>query len=232
MLLLLAHPHDTTVPALLKRWAGTDAVLLTCAELSQVGWQLGVGTSASCAVVAGKPTPIGRITGVLTRLSGITANELPHIAAADRGYVAAEMTAFLMAWLHGLPCPVLNRPGPGCLMGPSHQPAWWLHAAANAGLSVRPIRHPIKLQAEAPAPANAATRASVTVVGQKAHGAVDPALLEAASKLAAATGVGLLQVHFSHEAAGAEVLGADLWPDLLAPGIAEAVLAHFEGGRA
>jgi hypothetical protein len=230
MLLVLADPRHSSVPALLERWAGTDVAVLTCADLSQVGWQLGVGVSAGCAAVAGKRITFERITGVLNRLSGVTPHDLPHIARVDRAYVAAEMTAFLSAWLHALPCPVLNRPGPSCLMGPSYRPAWWLRAAAAAGLPVRPMRHCIKLRAEEPA--LPAPRTSVTVVGQKAHGDADPALLEAACRLAAATGVGLLQVHFSHGEAGAEVLGADLSPDLLAPGIAEAVLGYFKGGSA
>ncbi len=72
---------------------------------------------------------------------------------------------------------------------------------------------------------------SVVVVGRDAFGAADPLVLDAARRLAETTDVALLQVRFSGPSAGAAVLGAAPWPDLLAPGVAEAVLALFGAGK-
>jgi hypothetical protein len=227
VLLILASRTDDAARALIERWAGA-AVLLTPGDLSQSGWALGVGVGGGRAVIAGVSTPVDRITGVLTRLPWVLPHELPHVVEEDRDYVAAEMSAFLLAWLHGLACPVLNPASPECLMGPSGWPGWWLRAAAEAGLRVRSERHRVTRPATTP-PDEPST--SVAVVGREAFGAADPSVLDAARRLAAATDVALLRVHFSGPSTGAAVLGADLWPDLLAPGVPEAILALFEAKK-
>ena len=61
-------------------------------------------------VVDGRIVRCQKIAGVLTRLPYVYEREVHHIALDDRQYVAAEMGAFLTAWLASLACPILNRP--------------------------------------------------------------------------------------------------------------------------
>ena len=72
------------------------------------------------------------------------------------------------------------------------------------------------------------------VLGDRCFGNVDPALADQACRLAAAANVELLAVTFSHAAAGATFLGAQLWPDVSLPELAAALLARFvrAAGRA
>jgi len=90
-------------------------------------------------VVEGECGPVASILGLVTLLSGVSLDELPHVALVDREYVASEMTAFLLAWLSSLGSRVVNRPTPLCLSGPRLHPEQWARFAASAGLSVRPV---------------------------------------------------------------------------------------------
>src|SRR5712691_9521340 len=108
MLVVLASRSDESARALVA-WAGHPVSLLTPADLSRAGWQYRsccrhVGT----AVIHGQVVPVGEIDGVLTRLPSVSENDLTDIAAEDRAYAAVEMSAFLLAWLAGLRCPVVN----------------------------------------------------------------------------------------------------------------------------
>ena len=80
----------------------------------------------------------------------------------------------------------------------------------------------------------AAVAITVSVLGDRCFGNVDPALADQACRLAAAANVELLAVTFSHAAGGATFLGAQLWPDVSLPELAAALLARFvpAAGRA
>ena len=52
--------------------------------------------------------------------------DLPHVRAADRAFVAGEMTAFLHGWLGGLDCLVLDPPTTLALSGPAGERATWV----------------------------------------------------------------------------------------------------------
>src|SRR5437763_13611984 len=112
MLLILAHGHDFSARALAARW-GSRALLLTVAELHRARWHLDMDVDGrvrtGLATAEGTPIPV---TGVVNRLGWITATELARVHPADRAYAAAELTAFLLAWLDACPAPVLNPPGP------------------------------------------------------------------------------------------------------------------------
>ena len=99
------------------------------------------GVGDARAIIGGRSVVTVEITGVLTRLTHIWEQELVQIVAEDRRYVVAEMSAFLMSWLSALDCPVLNRPVPGCLSGPSWRPEQWAAAATRADMRVAPQQH-------------------------------------------------------------------------------------------
>src|SRR5262245_49828372 len=142
--LVVASPRDAVARRLVERWAAHGALRLGPADLSVAGWRHYVGgpprAGAAAAVAGGRPVETAAISGVLTRLPRVAEADLAHVVAADRAYAAAEMTAFLLSWLAALTCPVLNRPTPGCLSGPSWWPEQWAAAAARVGIPTRPMR--------------------------------------------------------------------------------------------
>lgn len=232
MLLILSHERDQIAGALAARCAGDDARVVTCRDLTSGGWRYDPRDPAAArAVVGGRAVHAREIKGVLVRLPAITADYLPHIAAADRGYVAAELTAFLTAWLSGAPFPVLNRPTPTCLMGPNWRREQWLHAAWRAGMRVVETAYSVKPSSspEVPGETAFADGATVNVVGDRCLGRADEKLAAQARRLAAEAGAELLAVEFSSPAADARFVGAYLGPDVSRPDVADALLENFKG---
>ena len=231
MLLIIASAWDPSAPALARRWSDSGARVLTPVDFSRIGWRWRLGTSsASVAVTQTGIFDAGKIRGVLTRLPYVHEREIPHIAPADRAYVAAEMQAFLFAWLSALRCPVLNRPAAFSLCGPAWRPEQWLHLAAHVGLDIDSLHWVVKPGTELPAdaPALAPEAATVTIVGDHHVGLVDSALISQAHRLAAAAGVDLLQVTFSSALADAKFIGATLWPELWDAAMCDLIVAYFQ----
>lgn len=225
MLVIVASQHDIVAQTLADRWQTHAASLLTPNDLSEPGWHFEPGHAAdSVAVVSGQRVAARNIQGILTRLPWIGPDELAGIRRIDRDYVAAEMNAFLLAWLAALDCPVLNPPSTACLAGPAWQPAWWLHAAAKAGMSIVPAQ--VGTMASALS-ADFLTAATATVIGDRCLGDLHPSLIETALGLARTTDTPLLRVHFDAPTAAAHLVSADPWPDIGQPAVADALLDHF-----
>lgn len=233
MHVVVASRSDQTAQALAGRWAahhGCDVALLTCAGLSVAGWSHRVGApDQTIAVLEGRQLRSIAIDGVLTRLAYVTPDELPHIAASDRAYVAQEMTAFLLSWLSSLACPVLNPPWPDCLAGPGWTQERWLLLAGQLGIPVQPLTRQAVWADEPPSAPSAlpALPARASVAGGGCFGAVDPALADHALRLASASGARMLNVYFSSPGADARLVGVDLWPDVSSPEIGDAALAYL-----
>jgi hypothetical protein len=236
--LILAHASDAPARALAVRW-GDDALLLTPADLHARAWQLDLGRGGIATAAIGPDLPV---TSVLSRLGGISPAELRRVQPEDRDYAAAELTAFLLAWLDACACPVLNRPGPGSLNGPGWRPEQWIAAAARAGLAVRAVhRHIEFMGAPQPAPVDPmnslgmnsidpVNSVSVTVVGQKWFGAVPESTGRRLCELARATGTPLLEAVLAGSDPESAVLAASAWPDIGKPQVADAVAVALGGG--
>lgn len=224
VILILASRVDDGARLLAERWCSHGARLLTPEDVASPGWRFEVGSpEQSVTVVGGERLCASEITGVLTRLPAVYEAELRWIEPADRQYVAAEMTVFLIAWLSALPCPVLNRPAPTGLMGPGWRPEQWVQAAASAGLPVVPaVRavHPITVTAQSPAP----SFTTITVVKERCFEAEDAECADLALGLARVGRVDLLRVHLTTAEEGPAIAGADYWIDLADPAVASAVL--------
>jgi hypothetical protein len=238
MIVILASRWDQTAGAFAAHCAAARSVgILTCRDLCTSGWRqrLGGGMSdtvvCDAAVAQRRVMPQREITGVLTRLRYVAADELVEISAQDRDYVAAEMTAFLLFWLSRLTCPVLNRPTPMCLSGPNWRAEQWVHAAAHAGIPVKPLRRNTSSESHAATPVPVASR-SVTVIGERTFGEADPHLRQQARRLAELAGVALLSVHFSSAERGARFLGADAFPALDDDALRDAALDYLCGASA
>ncbi len=76
--------------------------------------------------------------GVLNRLIAPPEQAVRQAVPEDRDYASQEMTAFHLSWLHGLPCPVLNRPTPQGLAGRWFHTSECVLMAHAAGLPVLP----------------------------------------------------------------------------------------------
>ena len=228
-IVVVASHTDAPAWSFARRYAAQGVCLLTPADLSYCGWSYRAGNmETSMAVIGGQRIAARDIRGVVTRLPAVSEADLEHIAVPDRAYVAAEMQAFLLSWLTALRCPVLNRPTPSCLAGPAWWPAQWTQAAARLGLPVTTV---IAQASFARPPSTRGTSrptcVTVTVIGQRIIGTVDPLLARQARALATAAGVDLLAVRFSSRASGATFVGAHLWPNIAAAPIAAAVFDYL-----
>lgn len=228
MIVVIASRYDETARGLVARWQAHEAALLTCEDLSIPGWRYYLGSSLpSTAVVVGRAVSSGEIGGVLTRVPCVNEQELLHIVPTDRSYVAAEMTSFLLSWLSGLACPVLNRPTPTCLSGPNWRREQWIAAAARLGIPVHPMQRKITRGIASVEEASEPPSVTVIVVGDRCFGPVDKALTKRARQLADAANVDLLAVEFSASEPEAFFVGANTWPDVTTDDVAGAVLDYF-----
>jgi hypothetical protein len=228
MLLILAHSHDSAARALAARWGG-EALLLMVGDLAR--WRLDVdpagGVRAGLATAEGTPVPV---TGVVNRLGVLTGADLPRVRREDRPYAAAELTAFLLAWLDACPAPVLNPPNPRCLNGPAWYPEQWADAAASVGLRVPAVHREVGLAAEPRAAAPEWTEGRrVHVVGDVCVGDVHPSVGRRLGELARLAETPLMTATVSGPGPRAEVRELSAWPDLAEPEVADAVLAALAG---
>jgi hypothetical protein len=249
MWLVLAHSWDAAARALVDRRLDHLA-LVTPADVRGHGWSLSAGTGGSSVTWDGAVAGGGRVggirgaafDGVVTRIDGVGVADLPHIHASDRHYAAAELGAFLLAWLDACSAPVVNRPSPGCLSGPPWSPARWRLAAHEAGLALAGAAHPARPDGgqqdaghqdaghqDAGQPGGACV---LTVIGDRVLGAADPQLALGARRLAAVAGTYLLGVTFDGcapdgDRGAARFVSATPCPELNAH--AESVLAASLG---
>jgi hypothetical protein len=155
------------------------------------------------------------------------------VAAEDRTFAAAEMTAFLVAWLSGLASlglPIFNPPTPSCLNGPGWRPEHWAVAAARAGLRVRPVVRAIPSFLDGSLPKGEEVPRSagpdpieVVVVGYRVIDRIHPSLASLAVRLARSARTPLLAVRFEGDRPDAAFAGASPWPDLRREGLIEAL---------
>jgi hypothetical protein len=218
VLVIVGSRFDEGAAALVGRWESDGAALMTCEDLSRPGWRhFSSDPSSSTAVVSGNIVPLSAIRGVLVRRPSIFPVELAHIADADREYVAAEMSSFLLWWLSALRCPVFNAPTPGCLSGPDWCASQWTHAAARAGLRTRPIRTSVPAalltgESSETSDEQAIDPIDVTVVGERCFGAPDKAVAACPQNLARIAGVQFLCIRFDVGQTTPVFLEAQLFP--------------------
>jgi hypothetical protein len=233
MIVIISTQWNQTPRLLASRWTHRAVGILTPQDLSVPGWhQRGNAWDSGAVVVEQNLLAQKEISGVLTLLPCVSAEELADIAPADREYVATEMTAFLLFWLSQLQCPVLNRPTPTCLSGPYWRREKWVSVASQAGIPAGRVVRYTSLSGYSPEPEPAGTTTRVTVIGARVFGTSDPTLQQQAKRLARLAGVEMLTVRFSGPESGAHFVGADLSPDLSDNIVADAVLDYFGSGLA
>ena len=173
---MLASPYDGDARYLVEEWsgAGHEVGLVTPEALSRPGWRLHVGKPEAASAAIGDRVIQGtEIAGVVTTLKSVEGWHLADVLPDDREYVAQEMTAFLLAWLTQLRCPVLDRPSPRSLSGCGRSAGEWKEIARRQRLQC--IGHD-----------SASPLLPVTVVGGAAVDAPTRALRAAGESLARA----------------------------------------------
>jgi hypothetical protein len=134
VLVIVASRLDPEARDLAGAWQAFDARILAAEDMHKTGWVLNPDRrSGGRSVIGGAPVNTSEIKMVLTRRPSILAEELIGVHQEDRSYIAAEMNAFLVAWLASLGCPVINRPTGTCLCGPSWTDEHWKIAVIRAG---------------------------------------------------------------------------------------------------
>jgi hypothetical protein len=136
MIAIVASRLDPEAGQLVEEWSGAGAALLSAEDLSTQGWVFRPDDpGGGIAVVQGQRVPVRDLQAVLVRRPAVLAEELTPVASTDRTYVAAEVNAFLVAWLSALVCTVVNRPTTTSLSGPAWSPMQWEVVARRAGLA-------------------------------------------------------------------------------------------------
>lgn len=212
MFLILCSRSDHVAHAFAKRFAVQDVRTLTCEELSRPGWKLalrGVGHAGLdvelCAALGGEVVPGECLGGIISRLGSVTEHELGHIEAGDRAYVAAEMHAFLFAFLRALPCRKVNQPSPACLYGPNLRGSHWRRLARELGIPVL---------CESDVAANGSRESEIVVAGDRLIGTAADEVARWSRELALAAGVSCLYVRYRYCEDGVKLMGADPCPRL------------------
>jgi hypothetical protein len=95
--------------------------------------------SSSEITLGGARITAGEISGIVSTIPGFLPQEFYYIEPADREYVCAEMTAFLIYFLSELACKKLNPPSPRSLCGLGLNRIEWLTAAAGCGVPIWPV---------------------------------------------------------------------------------------------
>lgn len=226
MIAVIGRPRDRLAQAVLERWRDREAALLSVRDLSRTGWRHDpFAPGDGVAVVDGRRVAVDEIAAVVTTIDGISSYELPHIVREDREYVAAEMHAFLVAWLTTIPCPLLNRPTPRSLAGCGWHREQWILAATELGIPAVPMHEP------SDAPEEREAGSTVTLVGDVVLGAPDVRVAGWIRGLAARAGTATLAARFT-TGDPPRFVAAGCLPDLTRPEVAAAALGWLERGGA
>jgi len=219
MIVVLADRRDAGARAFVEGSAG-EAQLLTARDLSEPGWCHCPTGGEEHAVIGGLSIAPREIAGVVTRIAGVAAETLRHIDPAERGFIAAEMNAFLLSWLSRLACPVVNRPSSGSLMGPAWSRERWLVEGCRAGFE------PCARMLPVPLPAASCETRTIVLVGDACIGDASSGVSERARALAERAGVTLLGLCLDEHD---RLVAIEPWPDIARPETAAPLRSLLRG---
>jgi hypothetical protein len=135
-LLLLARPGDPVIGAL-RRLLPQRLCHADVPDLSRAGWRYVVGRpQLATACASGRVLAAGEIAAVLCRIVAVVPQDLEYLHAEDRAFAAAEMNAFLRAWLTQFAGRLCNQPSPASLAGPAWHAMRWRGLAAQLNVPV------------------------------------------------------------------------------------------------
>jgi|SRR5271169_2494114 len=148
----------------------------------------GSGTHLKIVLPDGRVLCSSRIRGAINRLLAPSPGIAQRAAASDKEYAQAELQAFYLSWLNGLPGVVINRPTSVGLCGPWYHPSEWVYRASRAGLPAPVYRQnghdAAELGYRSLAPEGAGTIKLITFGGEVFGGRVPDRIVGACVKLA------------------------------------------------
>lgn len=207
-LLLLARTEDPAIRTL-RQQAGYRLAHASIADLSCAGWRYESGRpEQASAFAAGRVIPAEHIAAVVCRIGVVTPRDLPHVHRDDRVYVAAEITAFLRAWLAQFTGVRFNEPTWASLAGPGWHSIQWTWLVARIGVPVGPASSSL-----ADAGRSERETMTATIVRGEVFGLTDPTLVDYSLRIARAVQSDLLAVTFVRDR-GWRFLSADPCPTL------------------
>ncbi|MGB6945355.1 MAG: hypothetical protein WBE37_23350 [Bryobacteraceae bacterium] len=98
------------------------------------------GTHLKIGLPDGRALCSSRIRGAINRLLAPSPAQTQRAAESDKDYAQAELQAFYLSWLNGLPGVVINRPSTVGLCGSWFHPSEWAYRASRVGLPVPTYR--------------------------------------------------------------------------------------------
>jgi len=206
MLVILCHPDDTSALWLDRQLseAGVDVTLVSVEQLvfsrSITHALTSTADTGTIRLADGRVLHPEAIAGLINRVRFVPTQHFTNAAAGDREYAAAELHAFLLAWLNGVAGRVLNPARPLLLGGGINDMAAIRHYAALAGLPAPGwSRTTRRVDFDSPV----SPTHDVIVLDGRGFGPIIPAeLLGGCGRLAAYLGTPLLQIAFSRNAVG------------------------------
>ncbi len=226
MLVILCHPDDAPALWLDRELKAMDVKGTAVVSVEQLVYSrsithvlTGSTEHGTIRLADGRVLRAEAITGLINRVRYVPTQHFGGASPADRDYAAAELHAFLLAWLNGIAGRVLNPARPLALGGGNDDLAAIRHYAAAAGLPTRAWHESTRGgnggvrgagAADTPGaglvtPVDAAATAThvVTVLDHRIFGSLVPADVQAGCRrLAVYLGSPLLQVAFSRSSAG------------------------------
>jgi hypothetical protein len=224
-LLLLARADDSAIRTL-QQQAPNRVVHASIADLSCAGWQYVSGRpNEASAHAGGRIVPASEIAAVLCRIPAVTPADLPHQHRDDRAYVAAEMNAFLRAWLAQFAGVHFNEPTWVSLAGPNWHTLTWARLVGELGITVSSraqrgtCSSPGDLTKSRSLAAGSRRQgehetATATVVCGEVFGLTDPSLIDASLRIASAVRANVLAVTFKRDDDDWNFLSAQACPEL------------------
>ena len=226
VILTLLSEADPSADGLTRVGKQARVAWSSARDLSVAGWKFDPSRpDEGIAMTSEGPLPMRRVAGVLVRRPWVSPGELGHIAREDRPYVAAEMTAFLLAWLAAAACPVINRPTPMSLCGPGWRRMQWMCQSFRLGVAPDPewqLQYGSRPDEDA---LDNPDVAHLTVLGEQVFGNADANLARHALRLAKSAGTELLGVVYRCFDGDWRCCAADPTPSIDVP-VAKAIFAR------
>lgn len=233
MWLIACNPGDVAAFWAARRLAerGLEPLELVSAEAlaysPRIEHRLGAGApSVRIDLADGRRIAGEEVRGLLNRLTHPPMGHLGVAPQREREYAMQEVSALFLSWLTAMPGPVLNRPAPFGLAGPSLDSFQWLALAARAGLPTPPLRAPSRQNGGAPASLSPPDCNAVVACGALFGAALPDSVAEPCLRLAELSGTDILGVELRRDAANSwQFTGAHPLPDLRIGG--EQLLDHL-----
>ncbi len=197
VLLLFARAGDPAIETL-RQLQPQRLRHVDVADLSSAGWRYVVGRpERATACASGEILAAGQIAAVLCRIVAVVPQDLGHLHGDDRAFAAAEMNAFLRAWLAQFAGRRGNEPNGTSLAGPAWHAMRWRWLAARLGVPAvaasfaMPDAPPSDLDARSDPDG-----VTVLVIGGQVVRRTDPTLERYSLRIAREVGSSLLALRF------------------------------------